>query len=83
MPNKRVVKSSNAWFMRVRGSYLPINSNGWLTYIPLIFAGGLVVRLFVMYAVTTGSYIVPFVQMLFVLAVIGATFSWFASTKTK
>lgn len=27
-------KSKNAWFISVRGSYLPNSWQGWLTYIP-------------------------------------------------
>ncbi len=27
-------KKSNKWFHKVRGSYLPTNLAGWLTYIP-------------------------------------------------
>ena len=34
MPSKK--KSKNKWFKKVRGSYLPANSQGWLTYIPFI-----------------------------------------------
>ncbi len=26
-----------AWFVKVRGSYLPASGKGWLTYIPYIF----------------------------------------------
>jgi hypothetical protein len=34
---KKIKKSSNkTWFYRVRGSYLPKNSIGWLLYIPFI-----------------------------------------------
>ena len=29
-------KSKNKWFKPVRGSYLPANSSGWLTYLPFI-----------------------------------------------
>lgn len=25
-----------AWFVRVRGSYLPVSWQGWLTYIPFV-----------------------------------------------
>lgn len=36
-------KKQNAWFIKVRGSYLPHSSAGWLTYIP--FVGFLVASL--------------------------------------
>ena len=26
----------NKWFIKVRGSYLPNNGKGWLTYIPYL-----------------------------------------------
>ena len=29
-------KSKNKWFIKVRGSYLPASSQGWLTYIPFV-----------------------------------------------
>jgi hypothetical protein len=29
-------KSKNKWFKSIRGSYLPISSKGWLTYLPFI-----------------------------------------------
>ena len=29
-------KSKDKWFKSVRGSYLPVNSRGWLTYLPFI-----------------------------------------------
>jgi hypothetical protein len=34
-----------AWFIRVRGSYLPASASGWLTYIP--YAGYLIFTLVV------------------------------------
>lgn len=30
---KRNVKKG-AWFVKIRGSYLPVSKQGWLTYIP-------------------------------------------------
>ncbi len=35
-----MTRKSNKWFTRVRGSYIPINWQGWLTYVP--FTGFLV-----------------------------------------
>lgn len=29
-------KNKDIWFKPVRGSYIPANSKGWLTYIPFI-----------------------------------------------
>jgi hypothetical protein len=29
-------KNKNAWFYKIRGSYLPANKYGWLSYIPFI-----------------------------------------------
>jgi hypothetical protein len=31
---KKSSKKSSKWFIRIRGSYLPNNSRGWLTYLP-------------------------------------------------
>lgn len=40
MPTKKQQKptkiKAGAWFIRVRGSYLPASLAGWLTYIPFI-----------------------------------------------
>lgn len=36
MKKKRNKKRSNAWFIKVRGSYLPNNTIGWLSYIPFL-----------------------------------------------
>jgi len=37
MPTKKKsVRSKDKWFKPVRGSYLPNNASGWLTYIPFI-----------------------------------------------
>ncbi len=37
MVKKTKSNKNNAWFIRVRGSYLPNNSWGWLTYVPYLF----------------------------------------------
>lgn len=34
--NKKSQLKKNAWFTPVRGSYLPANRKGWLTYIPFV-----------------------------------------------
>jgi hypothetical protein len=35
MPKKPKLKiKKSAWFIRLRGSYLPVSWQGWLTYIP-------------------------------------------------
>ena len=36
MVKKLKSNKKNSWFIRVRGSYLPNNSRGWLTYIPYL-----------------------------------------------
>jgi hypothetical protein len=47
--NKKRIKktSSGAWFIPVRGSYLPASGAGWLTYIP--FVGYLVLTFVIAY----------------------------------
>jgi isoprenylcysteine carboxyl methyltransferase (ICMT) family protein YpbQ len=30
------MKKSNAWFTKVRGSYLPSSWQGWLSYVPFV-----------------------------------------------
>jgi len=39
-----------AWFVRVRGSYLPVSTKGWLTYIP--YAAYLAYTVWVAFAYT-------------------------------
>jgi hypothetical protein len=34
--NKKLKTRKNAWFKKIRGSYLPINQQGWFTYLPFI-----------------------------------------------
>ncbi len=29
-------KKQNVWFKKIRGSYLPASTTGWLTYVPFI-----------------------------------------------
>ncbi len=36
MAKKRKKTNKNNWFIRVRGSYLPNNYLGWLTYVPYL-----------------------------------------------
>ena len=33
---KRTSKKTNAWFYKIRGSYLPRNGFGWFSYVPFI-----------------------------------------------
>lgn len=48
MKNKTKKRRKNTWFIKVRGSYLPNNAKGWLTYIPflayLVFVGVVAVQ---------------------------------------
>lgn len=48
MKKKTNKKHKDTWFIKVRGSYLPHNVIGWLTYIPflayLIFVGVIAVQ---------------------------------------
>lgn len=46
--NKKIKKG--AWFVRLRGSYLPVSWQGWLTYVP--FTAYLVYSLIVAFAYT-------------------------------
>ncbi|MEO8785024.1 MAG: hypothetical protein ABI221_01750 [Candidatus Saccharimonadales bacterium] len=35
-PKKLQKSKKSVWFVKVRGSYLPVNWKGWLTYIPFV-----------------------------------------------
>ena len=41
MPTKKPVRKpkKGAWFVQVRGSYLPCSWQGWLSYVPLALLG--------------------------------------------
>lgn len=51
--SKQKVKKG-AWFVAVRGSYLPISPLGWLTYIP--FTAYLIYSLIVAFAYTGNNW---------------------------
>jgi hypothetical protein len=34
--NPKIKIRKGAWFVRLRGSYLPVSWQGWLTYIPFV-----------------------------------------------
>jgi uncharacterized membrane protein (GlpM family) len=53
MPSRK--KSKNKWFKKVRGSYLPVNAQGWLTYLP--FVGYLVATFFFTHRLTISGTI--------------------------
>jgi hypothetical protein len=55
MPKNKVPKHrKDAWFVAVRGSYLPISWKGWLTYLPFLAYLAFSVTTAIDY---TGSYI--------------------------
>lgn len=64
-----------AWFVQVRGSYLPASWQGWLTYIP--FTGYLVFALLYGWKDTTSAaQAIMFIVPNFVAA--AAVMTWFA-----
>lgn len=73
-------KKNNAWFRKVRGSYLPNNLYGALTYIPFI---GLSIYVIYFVVHTKPSIAQGFID-LFCFFIAEAVFmTWFASNHSK
>jgi len=75
----RAKKKTKAWFIKVRGSYLPYSWQGWLTYIP--FVGFL---LFVWLYAMNGDYTAS--ERLFIIfpqwVAAAVVMTWLASQKS-
>lgn len=71
-------KNSNKWFKKVRGSYVPISWQGWLSYAPYL-AYLIFVYAYVMYAFGYTLMSVFIIIPNWVAAV--AAMSWFASKR--
>ncbi|HUD06580.1 MAG TPA: hypothetical protein VMR34_01710 [Candidatus Saccharimonadales bacterium] len=70
---KKKSRSKNSWFIAIRGSYLPVSWQGWLTYIP--FVGYLVGSLLVVYKQTHSLGLILFtVPAMWVFAVLVMTY---------
>lgn len=77
MAKKRT--SSKKWFVKLRGSYIPCNWRGWLTYIP--FVGFLVAVLAV--AITTQDTLAQVFLVVFPQWIAAAVvMTWVASHKS-
>ncbi len=75
MKTTKTLKSNkkNAWFVRVRGSYLPNNAKGWLTYVPYLCY--LLYTLYAGYKFTnSGELAVLYIVPNFVTAAVVMTF---------
>ena len=68
------------WFKKVRGSYLPIAREGWLSYIPyIVFVIAIYAYAMIIFGYSITSYL--FIILSWILA--GAAMTWFASTHSK
>lgn len=77
---KKSKKNNKAWFIKIRGSYLPNNLYGALTYIPFL---GLIIA-FTVWQINLKLSLATTLFHLFVFYVTtGVLMSYFASTKTK
>jgi hypothetical protein len=75
----RKKKAVNTWFIAVRGSYLPNNTAGWLTYIP--FLGYLLLTLIVAFNQTDSNGL----AILFIIpnwVAAAAVMTWIAQRKS-
>ncbi|HSW80110.1 MAG TPA: hypothetical protein VLG47_05025 [Candidatus Saccharimonadales bacterium] len=76
---KRKSKNTDAWFIKIRGSYLPNSWQGWLTYIP--FVGYLVLSFSAIFQLTDSLLVMVY---LLVPAWVGAAvvMTWIAQRKS-
>lgn len=78
MPKKKL-KSSDRWFIKVRGSYLPNSWQGWLTYVP--YAAYVIgVLLFALDNTSDWLHAVPLIVPNWLVALIAMT--WVAEHKS-
>lgn len=71
-------KNNNKWFKKVRGSYIPVATQGWLCYIP--YVGFLILSY--LYVMSTFGY--SLLSLLIILpnwVAAAAVMSWFASKR--
>jgi hypothetical protein len=73
-------KTKSIWFKKVRGSYLPINNYGVLSYIP--FLGLAIYAIF--WAVNSKEAIIQrFITLFSFYVALGVFMTWFASNRSK
>ena len=68
------------WFKKVRGSYLPIAREGWLSYIPYIV---FVIAIYAYAMIYFGYSVASLLIILFGWIFAGVVMTWFASTHSK
>lgn len=77
--NQKVKLKRGAWFIKIRGSYLPQSWQGWLTYIPfvayLVLSFGAVFRL-------TDSLLVMVYLLVPAWVAAGVIMTWIAQRKS-
>jgi hypothetical protein len=78
--NKKSPKlKKGAWFVKVRGSYLPMTPQGWLMHALLV--GCAVVAIYMTYYYDDRALVVVLPALILQLVGIGAIFTWVASKK--
>jgi branched-subunit amino acid transport protein len=79
--NKKLKHRKGAWFVKVRGSYLPCSWQGWLSYVPYV---GYLVAAMVILIHTLGTDHWPIIAVLYLPAAVAAVavMSWLASQKS-
>jgi hypothetical protein len=82
MSKKRPKAKKNAWFIPVRGSYLPAKRQGWLLYIPLVILGGFMVFSTVMIVRSEGNVFLAIAELAVGLYLLGVVFTLIAKRKS-
>lgn len=73
-------KKNKAWFIKIRGSYLPNNIYGALCYVPFV---GIIIA-FTIWQISLKLSVADSLFHLFVFYVAaGVIMTWFAASKTK
>lgn len=81
-PRKTATKkrSNRAWFIRVRGSYLPNSRQGWLTYIPFV---AYLIAVMVIIGNETTSWLMKFLMITVQFIAAAVVMTWVAATHSK
>ena len=78
---KTVKHRKGAWFIRVRGSYLPCSWQGWLSYVPYV---GYLIGALIILVNNLGGNNWPIIAVLYVPIAVAAVvvMNWLASQKS-
>lgn len=73
---------NGAWFIKVRGSYLPASREGWLTYLPLVTVGILLLIALSEEVYHGADLPLTLVEFTADLIIVGVFYTWLAKRKS-